>query len=595
MTGNFLSNLKEKKQVIKTSLVVLAGVAAMHGGITMFRASAMISAGAEPEQTVDMPQKDSLEKKESDVVPVESGVAVDEMQSDSSYDASVSQADFIVDGIQYRVCSDDTVNITKLIDKEKEVVDIKKQVEYQGHTYVVDSIECLAFRGCNAKVINLPEEGININEYSFNGCKNLTTINNLEKAKILNSLAMFKDCVSLVSFRLPEDLTAVGDDMFNGCTSLRSIVIGRNVKNIGEGSFGDCVNLKTVDVEKGSVLEIIGKESFCGCTALERVNVASDSGLMNIESGAFAACKRLKEFILPCSVQEIGDFAFMDCYELGSINVRESVKIGRCSFPKSCEVIGIKYVYDESLEEQNKQLEDFVEGVLRSEAEKGRDLNEVVNNEVLDKVLYEYAPKTKDGKSAIDVPEVVSQGEFDKDKEGKLVLYRGQSTLKKRGKLVMTSEEACERFKRGPFYFPLECNGIYCTRSADHARTYGRTLQFYFKDEPKVITDEEAYVIVAFYKYRHIENSLKGINCYRASFSMLLKNLGIGTMQEHTFIPRALGYDMRWDKLFDGIVSDGDCTKGMLTTQYEVFYRSKLVVCEKDLLGCFSEVAADIW
>ena len=203
----------------------------------------------------------------------------------------------------------------------------------------------------------------------------------------------------------------------------------------------------------------------------------------------------------------------MDCDALSSVNVREDVKIGRCSFPKSCKVIGAKCVYDESLEEQNKQLEDFVEGVLKSEAEKGRNLNEPVNNEILDRVLYEYAPKTKDGKSAI--------------------------------------------------------------------------------DEPKIITDQETSIIVAFYKYRHMENSLKGEDCDQAPFLILLKNLGIGTMQEKTFIPRALGYDVQWDITGDGIGRDGDCTKGMLTTQYEVFYRSKLVVCEEDLPGLSEEVRVE--
>lgn len=563
MANNFVERLIGKKTVIKLSMTVLLSAAAIYGGAVICKSSAIFI--------------------ETEKLGVESS------------NVSQVETDFTVDGITYHIESGNKVSVVAVY-ADMEVIDIRKHVEYNGQKYEVGSISSRAFWSCKQrmKVLNLPEEGIILGS-SLDGARNLTTINNLDKATILKSelRSFFQNCVNLVDVKLPESLTEIGEEMFFNCASLQSIDIGKNVENIGRKAFCGCVNLETVNIASGSVLKTVGEESFGGCTALEHVNIAPDSVIEKIEMGAFAACKRLKGFVLPRSVKEIGDLAFMDCDALSSVNVREDVKIGRCSFPKSCKVIGAKCVYDESLEEQNKQLEDFVEGVLKSEAEKGRNLNEPVNNEILDRVLYKYAPKTKDGKSAIDVPEVVSQEDFDKGKEGKLVLYRGQNGLKKCGKLVMTSEEANEKFKRGPFYFPLELNGIYCTRGQDHARTYGRTLQFYFKDEPKIITDQETSIIVAFYKYRHMENSLKGEDCDQAPFLMLLKNLGIGTMQEKTFIPRALGYDVQWDITGDGIGRDGDCTKGMLTTQYEVFYRSKLVVCEEDLPGLSEEVRVE--
>ena len=57
---------------------------------------------------------------------------------------------------------------------------------------------------------------------------------------------VFYECSGLVSVKLPDTLTALGEKAFFGCKALKLAVVPVNLKKIGFCAFGMCTNLASV-------------------------------------------------------------------------------------------------------------------------------------------------------------------------------------------------------------------------------------------------------------------------------------------------------------------------------------------------------------
>ena len=430
-------------------------------------------------------------------------------------------------------------------------LDINKEVTIGNREFDVVSIASGALANSNIEVVNLPEEGIAVNIGAFRDSTKLNTVNNLDKANIVSCYGVFSGCCSLRNVDLPADLELIGSSMFCGCTALENITIKKNIVEIDE-------------------------DSFLGCASLNKVNIEEGSNLKNIGKGAFAGCENLECFDVPQGVN-VADYAFFGCKKLSS----------NCNIPKNA------IVCDKNLEEQSKKAELFAKKILDSEILNGRSCDELVDAKDIDKLLYKYTPKS------IDTPTVVSKEEFDKiTSDGRLVLYRGDIPCFGQNGRKITIKEINDAFKYGDYYYPSECNGVFCTKYVDHAKSYARdykskemigsVTQFCFtdvsSDNLKVITRRKLDKIQNFYKYSHIENYLKfmhdwcSIGKYRLENGLI--NLGVDTMN-FSFLARALEYDMIDDE-YDEMGGDG-CTKDNPTSQYEVLNRGKLTVCLENI------------
>lgn len=450
-----------------------------------------------------------------------------------------------VDGITYGRNGNEL--IIKGVDSSLKVLNIKKKLNVNGTECFVQSIEFGALRESDVEEINLPEEGIDINSFDFRNLYSLCVVKNLDKANIISSKYLFSGCCNLRCVNLPEKLEVIGEDMFDGCTALENIKIPKNVRKIGVDSFFGCCKLNRVDIEEGRNLE-------------------------NIEKGAFAGCKNLEYINVPKDI-DIAQYAFFDCDKL-NLN---------CDIPMSART------YDKSLEDKAKQAELFAKKILDCEG----NGNKLVTVTDIDRLLYKYTPKSTDP------PTVVSKEKFDQiTSDGRLVLYRGDLPCLNKNGQEITIKEINDAFKYGDYYYPSECNGIFCTKYAEHAKTYavdyqskimtGSVTQFCFTDtspdELKVITSSELKKIEEFYKYSHIENYLRFMRDWGLSGRFRLKNgllnLGVDTMN-FSFLARALGYDLI-DNECDGMGGDG-CSKDTPTSQFEVLNRGKLTVCRENI------------
>lgn len=153
--------------------------------------------------------------------------------------------------------------------------------------------------------VKIPESITLIGEKAFFGCSNLTKItvdeNNLHYKSIDGNLYT-KDGKTLVqyaigkeatAFTVPDGVTAIAPYAFAACNHLTSVVLPNSMEIIGVSAFEDCGNL---------------------------TNVTIPDSVKIIEKSAFYKCDSLASAAIPDSVEFIGAYAFRYCNSLTSIS-----------------------------------------------------------------------------------------------------------------------------------------------------------------------------------------------------------------------------------------------------------------------------------
>ena len=247
--------------------------------------------------------------------------------------------------------------------------------------------------GC--KNTNIPEGITSIGSSAFQNCRGLTSIYIPNSVTEIGPSA-FSGCRGLTSIQIPNSVTEICESAFNGCSNLRTADIPNGITIIANSTFNGCRNLTTV-VLPNSVKEIGDHAfSGCGLTIVycyaENVPEVNDLAFNILEDAqnatlyvpatsidAYASAKIWKDFgnisafpieigglyyqlnmndqtavliggwqeymgevIIPesviykgvtYSVTEIGNSAFLRCYNLTSVVIPEGVtKIGKSAF-----------------------------------------------------------------------------------------------------------------------------------------------------------------------------------------------------------------------------------------------------------------------
>ena len=162
---------------------------------------------------------------------------------------------------------------------------------------------------------------MNIGEYAFYECRNLSDITLPDKLTSIGGCA-FYECRSLSDIALPDKLASIGDSAFYDCKSLASIVLPESLTSIGDGAFYGCESLSGIDLPES--LASIGDEAFIYCHSLSSIVIPES--VTSIGVGTFECCSNLSSVNLPESLTSIGNVAFENCSNLSSINLPESLK-----------------------------------------------------------------------------------------------------------------------------------------------------------------------------------------------------------------------------------------------------------------------------
>ena len=105
---------------------------------------------------------------------------------------------------------------------------------------------------------------------------------------------VFRNCNSLTSVKLPDNITSIGAQTFSGCTSLTTVNLPDNITSIGNQTFSGCASLRSIYLPDN--ITSISVQTFSGCTSLTTVNLPNS--LISINSSSFERCSSLKEVTL---------------------------------------------------------------------------------------------------------------------------------------------------------------------------------------------------------------------------------------------------------------------------------------------------------
>jgi hypothetical protein len=124
----------------------------------------------------------------------------------------------------------------------------------------------------------------------------------------------FKGNLRLAAVTIPDTITEIGQDAFSGCTGLTSIKLPRNLKTLESDAFRDCTGLTSVLIPKtveNTHYYYDGIYSpFRGCNNLQEVKF--EDGMTRIPNSILCFCAAKLNIVIPDSVTEIGEAAFLN-------------------------------------------------------------------------------------------------------------------------------------------------------------------------------------------------------------------------------------------------------------------------------------------
>ena len=252
----------------------------------------------------------------------------------------------------------------------------------------------LYIAGEEVKDLVIPNTVKKIGASAFECCSGLTSVTIPNSVKTIGGAA-FYECTGLTEMTIPNSVKTIGGAAFYGCTGLKSVTIPGSVTEIGEDAFNGCTGLvksaypNTLDnpfsngiaiaydpndgiiedglifgPEKNSILfapltfegeyvipnsvETIGEAAFKGCNALTSVTIGNS--VTSIGNEAFYGCSALTEVIIPGSVTEIGEDAFYGCSSLTEVTIPGSVtSIGSRAFYSCSDLRSVSLLYGDKI------------------------------------------------------------------------------------------------------------------------------------------------------------------------------------------------------------------------------------------------------
>nr|WP_314751725.1 leucine-rich repeat protein [uncultured Capnocytophaga sp.] len=144
-------------------------------------------------------------------------------------------------------------------------------------------------------------EGIVLIEWLSKSAKqvNMNDIEELKKVGMIDDEA-FKNCNSLESIRLSDNIEYINDDAFRSLTNLKVVILSAHLKEIASNAFRN-TEIKEITIPKN--VRTIGSMAFAYCKNLETVIFESDNpdifDYQRPNYGIFAECKKLKNIYVP--------------------------------------------------------------------------------------------------------------------------------------------------------------------------------------------------------------------------------------------------------------------------------------------------------
>lgn len=159
--------------------------------------------------------------------------------------------------------------------------------------------------------------------------------------------------VSLTECVIPDQIEKIGDDVFMDCIKATKVEIGKGLKTMGKTPFINCQSLATITVSPDNTIltaqdnilysKDMTKVYLCP-SELRTPKVVLPNTVKEIEDYAFLSCIYIKELVLNEGLERIGEEGLYNCSWLEQLTIPASVrKIGpkALSLLKKCDKITV--------------------------------------------------------------------------------------------------------------------------------------------------------------------------------------------------------------------------------------------------------------
>lgn len=280
------------------------------------------------------------------------------------YKSGVFAQEFIVDGIKYNVTSVENRTVEVISNgmngwkgKYSGDIVIPSTVNYDDKDYNVTKVGERAFWFCaDVTSFVIPNTITRIENEAFAYCWNAGDIQVPENVKYIGDRAFYV-CSGIRNIRIPMTVTHIGEDAFALFSQNDSVVEDYYIETIqwncnldfsclGKSFIGDCNNVRDYNVRKLIIGKDVTKFTFCDnpyddpfyesrgtLKKVESIEVNELNPVFDSRDGCNAIINTsqnkliagINNTVIPATVTRIGEFAFMDCDAITSIDIPSGV------------------------------------------------------------------------------------------------------------------------------------------------------------------------------------------------------------------------------------------------------------------------------
>lgn len=172
-----------------------------------------------------------------------------------------------------------------------------------------------------ATTFDIPSTVTSLADYCF--CSSKLTQVNIPESVTWMDMNVFRNCKELESVDLPDGITHMGINVFGSCSNLTSVHLPASLDTLPNSTFSYCTKLTTVTVPRN--VSCISTQAFLGDESLKSVIIEEGSRLNEIGEFAFRECYSLETLIMPNTVTKIGNSCFYQCHSLKNLHVSENL------------------------------------------------------------------------------------------------------------------------------------------------------------------------------------------------------------------------------------------------------------------------------
>lgn len=212
-----------------------------------------------------------------------------------------------------------------IFSKENRTVQVPAGFGFKRYDCYRNNLARAFFRNRSLVTVKLPESMTELGENIFDDCKALRGVKVPEGVSHIDGLA-FSGCNILEKLNFPEELTSVGDNAFWSCYSLVLDNLPNSLLYVGREAFCDVPlkalkldrkvemgayafsNTPITEIEMATPCDSIREGTFSDCPNLTKITIGE--GLKYIGYGAFSNSP-VKEANLPSTLRDISSYAFL--------------------------------------------------------------------------------------------------------------------------------------------------------------------------------------------------------------------------------------------------------------------------------------------